>query len=129
RLPTELEWRYVCSLGAIVADRIDDYAWHKGNADFKTHPVGAKTPDALGLGDVWGNASEWCTGTDGEPVTLGGSYRDTAEAVGCAARVPPTAAWNARDPQFPKSIWWLADAGFVGFRIVCVPQQSPGDEP
>jgi hypothetical protein len=23
-----------------------------------------------------------------------------------------------RDPQFPKSIWWLTDAKFVGFRIV-----------
>jgi formylglycine-generating enzyme required for sulfatase activity len=129
RLPTELEWRYVCGLGAIDAARIDEHAWHKGNADFKTHPVGARTPDALGLSDVCGNASEWCTGADGEPVTLGGSYRDAADAVGCAARVPPTAAWNARDPQFPKSIWWLADAGFVGFRIVCVPQQPPGDKP
>jgi formylglycine-generating enzyme required for sulfatase activity len=129
RLPTEDEWRYVCRLGAIDPARLDEHAWHKGNADYKTHPVGTRTPDALGLSDVHGNASEWCTGTDGEPVTVGGSYRDPADAVGCAARVPEKAAWNASDPQFPKSIWWLADAGFVGFRIVCEPQQPPGDEP
>jgi hypothetical protein len=23
------------------------------------------------------------------------------------------------DPQIPKSIWWLADAGWIGFRVVC----------
>ena len=31
-------------------------------------------------------------------------------------------AWNLTDPQFPKSRWWLADAPFVGFRIVLLPQ-------
>jgi hypothetical protein len=25
--------------------------------------------------------------------------------------------WNKSDPQIPKSKWWLADGGFVGFRI------------
>ncbi|MFL5242872.1 MAG: hypothetical protein ACJ8FY_12245, partial [Gemmataceae bacterium] len=31
------------------------------------------------------------------------------------------AAWGAwkRDPQRPRSIWWLTDADFVGFRVVC----------
>jgi hypothetical protein len=23
------------------------------------------------------------------------------------------------DPQYPKSRWWLSDAPFVGFRVVC----------
>ena len=65
-----------------------------------------------------GNAAEWCHGPEG-PVTRGGCYRDRREAVGCAARVPPVPAWNASDPQLPKSEWWLADGGFVGFRVVC----------
>ena len=91
--------------------------------------MAAKEPDALGLYDVYGNAAEWCTAADDTGVTLGGSYRDGAEKIGCAARVPPSDAWNASDPQFPKSIWWLADAGFVGFRVVCVPGQPPGESP
>ncbi|MHC4219443.1 MAG: formylglycine-generating enzyme family protein [Planctomycetota bacterium] len=129
RLPTEREWRYVCGLGAVDAARVGEHAWFRGNADATTHPVATRQPDALGLHDVYGNASEWCTGAEGEPVTIGGTYRDGAEKIGCAARVLPTAAWNARDPQFPKSIWWLADAGFVGFRLVCEPPPHPGEEP
>ena len=27
-------------------------------------------------------------------------------------------AWQVRDPQIPKSKWWLSDGPFVGFRIV-----------
>ena len=30
-----------------------------------------------------------------------------------------TRAWNANDAAFPKSRWWLSDAPFVGFRVVC----------
>jgi formylglycine-generating enzyme required for sulfatase activity len=129
RLPTEHEWRHACRLGAVDAARLGPHAWYRDNADFKTHPVATSAPDALGLYDMSGNASEWCTGADGRPVTVGGSYRDPAGAVGCAARAEPTDAWNASDPQFPKSVWWLADAGFVGFRVVCAPPQNPGAEP
>jgi len=31
------------------------------------------------------------------------------------------ASWNERDPQIPKSRWWLSDGPFVGFRIVREP--------
>jgi hypothetical protein len=36
-----------------------------------------------------------------------------------SARRPLDASLNATDPQIPKSMWWLADGGFVGFRVVC----------
>jgi len=128
RLPTEAEWRYACSLGRVPAAEIGRYAWYRGNADFKTHPVGTRDPDAGGLHDMYGNASEWCTGADGLPVTLGGSYRDPMESLGCAARVLPAAAWNQSDPQIPRSVWWLADAGFVGFRVVCESDVTAGGQ-
>ena len=126
RLPTEAEWSLACAIGDICPGGLDDHAWHKGNSDFKTHPVGTKKPDALGLHDMYGNASEWCSGGDDEPVTMGGSYRDSAQEIGCTMRVEPSDAWNASDPQIPKSVWWLADGGFVGFRIVCIPQEDEG---
>ncbi len=119
RLPTEAQWRHACELGRVDAAEVDHHAWHRGNADFKTHAVATKSPGRRGLHDMCGNASEWSIGADGEPVTLGGSFRDDLDGLGCAARVPPTAAWNQSDPQIPRSIWWLADAGFVGFRVVC----------
>ena len=128
RLPTEAEWRFACSRGRVPPAEIGRYAWYRGNADFKTHAVGTREADAGGLHDMYGNASEWCTGADGLPVTLGGSYRDGMEGLGCAATVPASAAWNQSDPQIPRSVWWLADAGFVGFRVVCEPDPTAGEQ-
>ncbi len=119
RLPTEIEWRFACARGAIDPARLGDHAWFAGNSAGTTHPIGSKAPDAAGLHDMYGNASEWCTAGDGTPVTMGGSYGDGPGSVGCAARVAPSPAWNTSDPQLPKSAWWLADGGFVGFRVVC----------
>jgi formylglycine-generating enzyme required for sulfatase activity len=131
RLPTEAEWRHACALGGIDADVLDDHAWYRANSDFKTQAVGTLQPDALGLHDMYGNASEWCTGAGGEAVTLGGAYFEPAESLGCGARVPYTPDWNASDPQIPQSVWWLADGGFVGFRVVCdtAPDAGRGGTP
>ena len=119
RLPTEREWRHVCSQAALERDDLKSSAWCRENSGGRTHPVGSKTPDAAGLHDLFGNAAEWCVGEDGRPVVLGGHYRDPAARLGCDMRLEPTSDWNDSDPQLPKSVWWLADAGFVGFRVVC----------
>ena len=49
---------------------------------------------ALGLHDMAGNAAEWVMAADGKPMTCGGSYRDDADQVGCAARRPPSNDWE-----------------------------------
>jgi formylglycine-generating enzyme required for sulfatase activity len=128
RLPTEAEWTLACRTGGINGDNIDQRAWHDGNADFQTQPVAKKKPDANGLYDLCGNAAEWVNGPDGEAITMGGSFNDLPDDLGCTARVPAQESWNESDPQIPKGKWWLADAGWVGFRIVCVPdERSEGD--
>jgi formylglycine-generating enzyme required for sulfatase activity len=128
RLPTEAEWEFACRAGSSSpwffgdsAAGLEDYAWFRGTTDNTTKPVGQKKPNSFGLLDVLGNVQEWCQGVDGKPVTRGGSFRDPADRVTAAVRVPPSAAWNASDPQVPKSQWWMVDCAFVGFRVVCQP--------
>ena len=50
-------------------------------------------------------------------VTRGGSFRNPLDATGPAARIPYDISWQERDPQLPKSKWWLSDGPFVGFRL------------
>ena len=68
RLPTEAEWAHAAALaagsGGFDSAKLDALAWHRGNADARTHPVGKKQADALGLFDLFGNAAEWVI-TDG----------------------------------------------------------------
>ena len=46
------------------------------------------------------------------------------ENLRCAARLPSSPDWKARDPQLPRSNWWLTNAPFVGFRLVS-PRAQP----
>lgn len=117
RLPTEAEWTRVASLARGNAP-IDSLAWHAGNSGGRTHAAANRSPDALGLYDFFGNAAEWVMAVDGQRVARGGSYRDAASAVGPHARAVQDDSWNERDPQIPKSRWWLSDGPFIGFRIV-----------
>ncbi|MFO0855735.1 MAG: SUMF1/EgtB/PvdO family nonheme iron enzyme [Phycisphaerales bacterium] len=124
RLPTEAEWQHA-SGGDVYVGNLTDYAWFSDNANDGPHPVGQKKANKFGLYDMLGNVQEWCVGPDGTGVTRGGSYRDSAEKINTTHREPANRAWNASDPQVPKSKWWLADGPFVGFRIVCeVPDLS-----
>jgi formylglycine-generating enzyme required for sulfatase activity len=125
RLPTEAEWVRAAQLAAgsapFTAARRELLAWHRGNAGDKSHRIASKRADALGLHDLFGNAAEWVTTDDGKLVTRGGSWRDRADSVGPNARAVQDDSWNERDPQIPKSPWWLSDGPFVGFRVVREP--------
>jgi formylglycine-generating enzyme required for sulfatase activity len=123
RVPTEAQWQRACDTGSDSSPSLAERAWFAANAKDKTHAVATKAADANGVVDMLGNAAEWCTAADGAHVARGGSFRDDAADVSCAARVLESPNWNASDPQLPKSQWWLADCPFVGFRMVCIPRE------
>jgi len=60
-------------------------------------------------------------------VVRGGSWRDAASALRAAARRSSEPAWNERDPQIPKSLWYLTEGQHVGFRVVR-PFREPSPE-
>ena len=67
RLPSEAEWEYAARGGALThgyeysgsAD-VKAVAWYDGNSGGKTHEVGTKQGNELGIYDLSGNVWEWC---------------------------------------------------------------------
>jgi formylglycine-generating enzyme required for sulfatase activity len=132
RLPTEAEWEFVAKAGGKAeiekAGGTEEYikktAWGFVNSDGKTHPVGKKQPNALGIYDLTGNVSEWCMDWYGaffykedftekdpegpplgkEKTVRGGNYKDY---VGDRFR-----------PSFRNKLNPKSKSGQVGFRLV-----------
>jgi len=64
RLPTEAQWEYAArgrteTFQFSGGNSIFSVAWFNDNAGGKTHQVGLKTPNGLGLYDMSGNVCEW----------------------------------------------------------------------
>ena len=103
RLPTEAEWEFAARGGNKSkgyrfsgGDMVDEVSWGLSNAGFRTHSVGCRVANELGLYDMTGNVSEWCSdwygrfylGTEPNPqgakegewkVVRGGSFDNCKE--------------------------------------------------
>ena len=160
RLPTEAEWEYAARFqsdggnaeqygevwltklnsasGAKAdwnnADETKAVAWYSGNADSKTHPVGTKKANALGLHDMSGNVWEWCFDRyDNNPTA-----NDSAYESGGFVTDPQGAPAASGSSRVIRGGSWVNDAkscvvglrgngnpdgsiGNRGFRVACRP--------
>ncbi len=129
RLPTEAEWEYfaragtdgIRSFGEDEA-RLNEYAWHQGNSDKRTHPVGQKLSNQWGLFDIYGNVWEWCTDEWCRPYTPKGSIDPLSLPGTERARVIRGGCWSSGADECRSSFrqWFGADEfdDDLGFRVV-----------
>lgn len=121
RLPREAEWEFAATGGTQRknylfpgSNKVGEVAWYKENSGDKTHPVGLKLPNELGLYDMAGNVREWCwdfysenaTEADilteapfvlSERVTRGGNWMSSQAILNGRDRSydnPTIGAWN-----------------------------------
>ncbi len=126
RLPSEAEWEFAAREGKdggtsySGGEDLNDVGWFWENSEYKTHPVGRKKGNSLGLFDMSGNVFELCE--DNWHSDYVGAPADGSPWIDSGhLRVLRGGAWDY-DPRFCRVACrgnWIPDDrnGGVGFRL------------
>ena len=119
RLPTEAEWEYAArggnqSNGYIYSgsNSVSSVAWYDGNSSSRTHDVGTKAANELGIYDMSGNVFEWCWDWYNSSYYSSSPSSNPKGPSSGSYRVSRGGSWNNYD---------------VGCRVAYRYYDSPGD--
>jgi formylglycine-generating enzyme required for sulfatase activity len=130
RLPTEAEWEYACKSGGkdqkyCGGNDLSDVAWYEDNSGSRTHRVGTKKPNGLGIYDMSGNVFEWVSDWYGVNYYGNSPDSDPQGPSGGERRVNRGGSWSgdADDARSSnRNIFRpLNYSNFIGFRLVSPP--------
>ena len=158
RLPTEAEWEYAARWQGNNTENAEQYgdvyltklnsasgakdkwntaetgevAWYSGNSGSKTHPVGERRANALGLHDMSGNVWEWCfdwwndnPASNDSAYEQGGIVTDPQGAASGSIRVGRGGSWvvSAGYCTVGERYGYSPDYGdgILGFRLAWCP--------
>ncbi len=134
RLPTEAEWEFAARGGNSThgyvysgSNDINRVAWYGNNAGLRTHAVGTKSANELGLFDMSGNIIEWVWDIYGS-YSIDEQNNPHGAVSGWSAHLDRGGGWNA-DPNLctvsSRSVYNSATLSYdyLGFRVCRV---SPG---
>ena len=129
RLPSEVEWEYACRAGDPMDyyfnndnDVLDRYAWFRNNSDSRTHDVGKKKTNKIGLHDMLGNVWEWCEDNWHENYYGAPHTNKPWLGKGDLSRVDRGGSWESSEEKCTSTCRdWnvpLDHAPYLGFRLV-----------
>jgi formylglycine-generating enzyme required for sulfatase activity/predicted Ser/Thr protein kinase len=132
RLPTEAEWEYAARGGSAGSptrysgsNNIDEVAWYSSNSGSKTHPVGRKKPNELGLYDMSGNVWEWCSDWYGSDYYKNSPQTNPQGPSSGSYRVLRGGSWysRAQNCRVSDRYSYTPDSrnGISGFRLALAP--------
>ena len=128
RLPSEAEWEFAARGGVhslnrpyAGSDNWAEVAWYYENSNNRTHPVGRKRPNELGLFDMSGNVREWvqdCRQDNYEGAPATGEAREQGD---CGRRSIRGGSWYGK-PNYVRTanrFWYTTyfRNNNLGFRL------------
>jgi formylglycine-generating enzyme required for sulfatase activity len=132
RLPTEAEWEYAARGGQQSkgykysgCNSLGDVGWYSHNSDSKTHQVGQKKANELGLHDMSGNVWEWCSDWYGSDYYSQSPSRNPTGPAPGSSRVSRGGGWGdgaddcrSSNRSYSNPCYRISD---LGFRLVLCP--------